>query len=181
MDKERSGGDGLRQKTVLVPVVALLAGVLGVAGKVERVRATAVELTLYGSAGGAYYEPPYGWGFTSTSIISPGPDISVDQYDNVTLTLISQDGRSHQFFVDYDNNTDIDPGEPVSQVFTEMAVLSFNASLSGTFTYHCAVHPFTMYGRFIMNAVVPEFSLPVMLPFFVIATMVIIMVQRAKH
>jgi hypothetical protein len=38
-----------------------------------------------------------------------------------------------------------------------------------------------MYGRFIMNAVVPEFSLPVMLPFFVIATMVIIMVQRAKH
>jgi hypothetical protein len=176
----RNGGDWLHRKVFVLLGLVLFVGVIGVAGWPERVRAATVAFTLYGSAGGIF-QPSQGWGFASDSITTPGPAISVDQYDNVSLTLVSQDGLPHQFFVDYNNNSLIDVNEPSSQVFTSSTFFSFNASRSGTFTYRCSVHPSMMYGTFTAAVFVPEFSLLMMLPFFGIATLVAVMVRRAKH
>src|SRR6266849_6829178 len=57
---------------------------------------------------------PAGWGFTSSSVASPGPDIRVLQGETVTLTLNSGDGVPHNWGVDYNGNGVIDPGEPLS-------------------------------------------------------------------
>jgi FtsP/CotA-like multicopper oxidase with cupredoxin domain len=171
----------LHRKTILILVMMLIGGALTVAGKVQKVNAATVNFTLYGSAGGTSFQPPYGWGFTSTNITSPGPTMPINQYDNVTLTLTSQDGRSHQFFIDYNDNGVTDSGEPASAVFTSSTIFTFNATVSGTYTYRCSIHPSIMYGTIIVSAVVPEFSLLVMLPFLFLATSVLLVVQRKRR
>jgi hypothetical protein len=64
---------------------------------------TTRNFTLYGSFS-------RGWGFTATSISSPGPTIVVQQGDTVNLTLISADGVTHNFFVSYTNTSSPKPG-----------------------------------------------------------------------
>jgi plastocyanin len=159
---------------MLVVIVALVAATLGMAGNTEKVKADTVNLTLYGSAGG-------GWGFASNTINSPGPTITVTQNDYVNLTLTSQDGLPHKFFVDYNNNNVPDAGEPTSQQFSGTIVFGFNASTNGTFTYFCAIHPSIMYGTFTVNAAVPEFPFAFILPFFAVATVLAAVVYRRKR
>jgi len=88
-----------------------------------------------------------GWNNTQ-----PGPTITVNLYDDVKLTLVSTDGLSHQFHVDYSGNGVPDPGEPLSPVFRTPAITyEFIANTPGTFTYYCTIHPVTMVGTFIVN------------------------------
>jgi plastocyanin len=154
----------MSRKIILVVIVALVAATLGIAGNTEKVKADTVNFTLYGSAGG-------GWGFASNTISSPGPNITVTQNDYVNLTLVSQDGAPHQFFVDYNNNNVADAGEPASPQFSGTIVFGFNATNSGNFTYRCNFHPSIMFGTFTVNQTVPEFSSLIILPFFAVATL----------
>lgn len=133
-------------KKALLISLMLLAGLFVTAARIEKAGTVSVNITLYGSAGGIYNIPPYGWGNTSSSITSPGPSLSFNQYDTVNLTLFSYDGMAHQFFVDYNNNSLVDAGEPVSPVFTSSTYYAFNTTVSGTFVYRCAFHPSLMYG-----------------------------------
>ncbi len=92
-----------------------------------------------------------GWGFTSGTITSPGPTMTVSQGDLVNLTLTSQDGLPHQFFVDYNGNGSPDAGEPTSPQFSSTINFQFTATLAGGFTYRCVIHPLVMFGTFIVT------------------------------
>lgn len=164
----------MSRKIVLVVIVALVAATLVVAGRTEKAKADTVNFMLYGSAGG-------GWGFASNTISSPGPVITVNQNDYVNLTLVSQDSFPHQFFVDYNNNSVADAGEPKSPQFSGTIVFGFNATDSGSFTYRCNFHPSIMFGTFIVNQAVPEFPSFMFLPLFAVATLLAAIVYKTKR
>ena len=118
-------------------------------------RADVESFTLFGSQ-------TAGWGSTASSLSNPGPSIEVTQGDSVHLTLHSADGAgvSHNWFIDYNNNTGVDPGEVSSPDFTGSTVAFFNftADRVGTFTYRCRFHPTTMTGVIVIQAP-PTFEL----------------------
>lgn len=106
-------------------------------------RATQYDYSLFGSASN-------GWGFTADSMTVPGPALTVALGDVVNLTLTSQDGATHRFFVDYNGNHLIDAGEPASPPFSGTINYQFNATTAGAFTYFCAFHPYAMHGAFVV-------------------------------
>src|SRR3989449_741956 len=102
-----------------------------------------VNYTLYGNAVG-------GWGFSSTAIREPGPNITVFYGDRVNLSLVGTDSAPHSWFIDYNNDQTVSPGEPSSKDFNVpgnvVGTFSFVASQTGNWTYRCHVHPTTMTG-----------------------------------
>ena len=86
-----------------------------------------------------------GWGVTNTSLQTPGPDLLVDEGDNVTLILNATDGRTHNWYIDYDNDTRADANEPTSPDFPDgqgVAVTwNFTADRNGTFIYRSDAAP----------------------------------------
>src|SRR2546430_15087539 len=102
-------------------------------------RGASVGISLFGSH-------TNGWGFMSNSETIPGPTISVNQNDVVTLSLAATDGLSHQFLLDYNGNGVADAGEPVSAIFSSTTQITFTASVAGSFKYICTIHPTVMYG-----------------------------------
>ena len=117
--------------------VGLLLGVTVIT--VIRTQGSNVSISLFGSHAN-------GWGFSSTTETIPGPTINVNQNDFVTVSLTSTDGLSHEFLLDYNGNGVADPGEPVSSIFSTTTQVSFTASVAGSFTYLCLIHPATMHG-----------------------------------
>jgi hypothetical protein len=88
-----------------------------------------VPIGLFGSRAG-------GWGLTNTTLSIPGPRIEVQVGDNVTLNLTSIDGRTHSWFIDYNNNSRVDAGEPRSSFFGTAILWNFTVSnRTGTFRY----------------------------------------------
>jgi len=102
------------------------------------------DVNLWGSA-------IEGWGVTEDNMTSPGPTITVNQGDIVSLTLTSHDGLMHNFFVDYDGDMSPSLGEPKSLDFTTTIDFVFMPSTLGGFTYYCQYHKITMYGTFMVN------------------------------
>lgn len=131
----------LRRKIFKIVAIWSLMVALASVYAVLPAHAIVDSFTLFGSASS-------GWGFTMTSVSSPGPTISVLQGDIVNLTLTSADGFTHRFFVDYNGNGIPDPGEPASAPFAATTGFQFNASAAGTFRYFCSFHPGVMYGTF---------------------------------
>jgi FtsP/CotA-like multicopper oxidase with cupredoxin domain len=77
-----------------------------------------------------------GWGFTNTTLTIPGPPMEVQVGDNVTLNLTSIDARTHSWFIDYNNNSRVDAGEPRSSFFGTAVLWNFTVSnRTGTFRY----------------------------------------------
>lgn len=135
---------------IVSTLAAVLAIVMNPAGPMPTLSTSvAVSLDLYGSAS-------QGWGFTATSITSPGPTISVDQFDEVTLRLEGTDSPTHNFYVDYNGNRAPNPpAEPVSPDFRSSSgpiTYTFTAGVAGTFTYYCAYHQGSMFGTFIVQS-----------------------------
>lgn len=117
------------------------------------VRAASVSMHLYGSYGN-------GWGTTSGSESNPGPTLTVNQGDSVTITLTSTDGLTHQFLVDYNGNGVADPGEPLSAAFNSTTTLTFVATQAGSFHYLCVIHPTAMKGTLVAQATSGSSSSP---------------------
>lgn len=93
-----------------------------------------------------------GWGSTNTTLANPGPTITVDLGDNVTLVLNSTDGPNHNWFIDYDNDGGDDPTEPNSPNFQDQEIeWNFTADTPGTFTYRCKFHATTMTGTIVVR------------------------------
>jgi plastocyanin len=132
----------LNRKIVPITLLIILVGLLGSAYKIQKAEAATRSISLFGHS-------TQGWGFTSGTIASPGPTITVDQDDLVSLTLTGVDGIIHNFFVDYDGNTNPNLGEPRSPDFIATTNYEFTADTVGTFTYYCQYHKFVMYGTFI--------------------------------
>lgn len=106
--------------------------------------AAAVEFDLFGSVA-------QGWGFTAGSMTKPGPQVTVDVGDSVTIHLNSADALPHRFLLDYDGDGTADANEPASGFFTAQETITFTADVAGTFTYFCTVHP-SMSGPWTTNA-----------------------------
>ena len=95
-----------------------------------------------------YSDALAGWGFSPSAITNPGPTMIVTEGDRVTIRLRATDGLVHSWFVDYDNDTVVDPGEPSSPNFrdTDNVTYEFTPDRIGTFPYRCRFHPTTMVG-----------------------------------
>jgi len=117
---------------------------LHVADLPPRTGISPVNYTLYGNAVG-------GWGFSSTAIREPGPNITVFYGDRVNLSLVGTDSAPHSWFIDYNNDQTVSPGEPSSKDFNVpgnvVGNFSFDAVQPGNWTYRCGMHPTTMTGR----------------------------------
>ena len=127
------------------------------------------EITLYGSS-------ILGWGFTEGSMSRPGPQIDFQEGQLYNMTLISADGVTHKFFVDYNGNGTPDDDEPVSPDFSSTINFQFTPNKTGEFTYYCHYHPNTMYGNV---TIIPEFSL-IGLILVMIALGLILVVYKRK-
>jgi FtsP/CotA-like multicopper oxidase with cupredoxin domain len=146
--------------------------------QVLEARATTTRsFTLFGSS-------TQGWGFTSTSMTSPGPTIVVEQGDIVNLTLTSNDGGLHRFFVSYTNASAPASGDPQSPDFLSTINYKFNASDTvGTYKYGCYYHLNVMWGYFrvVATGTIPEFQPFIMLTLLVASTAVIALICKRKR
>ncbi len=111
--------------------------------------------TLYGDA-------VHGWGLTPTAISTPGPTLVVTTGEQLHLALYSHDGVTHTWFLDLNNNSVADSGEPISTPFSSTTTPTwFNFTVSqtpGTYTYRCSIHPGTMWGELVVMPA-PTFTL----------------------
>jgi plastocyanin len=125
--------------TLAFAIAAIALGLVSMAA--VPAKAASVPYNLYGSA-------TSGWGLTTTSETNPGPSLSANAGDTVTITLHSTDGFAHQLLIDYNGNGIADAGEPVSAQFTTTTTLTFTATQAGTFHYLCTIHGSAMTGTF---------------------------------
>src|SRR5207249_11623902 len=127
----------------LVPAPSAAPFRLHAADLPPRTGISPVNYTLYGNAVG-------GWGFSSTTIREPGPNITVFYGDRVNLTLFGTDSAPHSWFIDYNDDMAPSPGEPASKDFNVpgnvVGNFSFDAAQPGNWTYRCRIHPTTMTG-----------------------------------
>jgi len=139
-------------------------------------RPTNRNFTLYGSFSG-------GWGFTPASISSPGPTIVVEQGDAVNLTLTSNDGVTHNFFVSYTNISAPNPPDPMSNDFATTTNFRFVATTTiGTYKYFCFYHSVKMWGYFqvIQTGTIPEFQLLIILPLLTATTVAVALTCKKR-
>jgi plastocyanin len=93
-----------------------------------------------------------GWGFSNATTSKPGPTLVVHLGDSVEMTLIGKDlNTHHNWFIDYNNNTNQDPDEPASSNFNgpgdvKVGFYPFMAERPGNWTYRCGFHPRDMWG-----------------------------------
>jgi len=164
----------MNAKWIFIAIAAILLATAAFTQVHETEAATTRNFTLYGAA-------EQGWGFTSTSISSPGPTITVEQDDTVNLTLISHDGVTHQFFVSYTNSSSPSSGDPESAAFSGTTTYQFVATnTTGTYTYRCAFHPIMMYGYFevVQTGTIPEFQPLAMLMLLILSMSIVALVRR---
>jgi len=125
-------------RTIFGLAVSLAVALLVTAFAATPAAAADRQITLFGSR-------TAGWGLTNTSLRSPGPDLLVSEGDNVTLTLNATDGLTHNWYIDYDNDTRADAIEPTSPDFPDaqgVAVTwNFTADRNGTFIYRSDAAP----------------------------------------
>ncbi len=139
---------------VLLPLLLIALAILGLAfsPRFPNGHANPASFTLFGRI---FPLSGAGWGFTSSTIASPGPDLKVAPGETVTLQLTAADAPTgHNWGVDYNNNTFSDPGEPLSPIFSGTTVTyTFTATTTpGNYFYYCFIHGPPMFGHFIVSA-----------------------------
>jgi len=169
----------MKAKWFLATILAVFLAASVATTQIHSARAaTTRNFTLYGN----YLR---GWGFTASNITSPGPTIVVEQGDTVNLTLISNDGIMHRFFVSYTNASSANSTEPQSGDFTTTLNYQFVAtSVVGTYTYGCYYHySLGMKGYFqvVPTGTIPELQPLMMLSLLVASTVVAALVYRRKR
>jgi FtsP/CotA-like multicopper oxidase with cupredoxin domain len=112
----------------IVLSVSLACALLATTFSAAPAAAKDVRFTLYGSQTG-------GWGSANNSLAWPGPHLTVDEGDNVTFNLTSVDGLVHNWYIDYDGDSNDDGNEPDSPDFTGTVEWNFTASQNGTYAY----------------------------------------------
>lgn len=142
-------------KLIVLASLLAAAGLVGLTFTQHPLRASPASYTVFGR-----YNPPTGWGFTSSSVASPGPDITVLAGETVRMSVNSGDGITHNWGVDYNGNGMIDPGEPISNNTSSSTPYTFTATTNpGTYNYWCFIHKGAMHGRFIVQPPPPDFSI----------------------
>ncbi len=101
----------------------------------------------------------YNW---NGSLTNPGPLVTADDGDNVTIMLQSSDGATHSWFLDFNDNFILDSNEVATRSldfrstgswldFTFATGLGTVIPHGGNFTYRCQQHAHTMFGTFKFN------------------------------
>ena len=125
-------------------MLLLVSSIALALGPIASVRASPVAYTLYGTVDG--------WGFTATTITSPGPELTALPGEMVRLTLYSANGVRHNFYVDYNRNGLPDTSEPTSPDFRSSTIpitYDFTTTTTpGTYTYYCDYHANSQFGPF---------------------------------
>jgi len=113
-----------------VVALGIAAALLGVSAfSTPAAAANNVPISLFGSRAA-------GWGSTNTTLMSPGPPLTVHVGDNVTLNLAPVDGITHRWCLDYTNNAACGGSEPTSPNFGIGVLWNFTVSnVTGTFHY----------------------------------------------
>src|SRR6058998_3787121 len=125
----------------------LLAGAEWSAPSPFYVYAAASSPTLFGRI-----SSPAGWGLSSSTVSSPGPDITVLPGQSLDPIISSGDGAPHNWGIDYNGNGMIDLGEPRSNDTSTSTSFTFTATTTpGVYTYWCFIHHGPMHGRFIVE------------------------------
>ncbi len=138
--------------SIVLPTLLIIAVVLGLTFSPVRLQAAPTSISLFGRI-----STPAGWGFTSSTVSSPGPDITVLPGEALDPVITSGDGITHNWGVDYNGNGIIDPGEPLSNNTSTSTSFTFTATTTpGIYTYWCFLHKGPMHGRFIVQT--PDFS-----------------------
>src|SRR5947199_3229275 len=142
-------------KPVALPFVLITAGMLGLVLLPALPRASPASFTLFGR-----FLSPAGWGLTTTTVTSPGPDLTVLPGETVTVSLSAGDGVTHNWGVDYNGNGVPDQGEPLSPNFGSMAIpYTFTATtIPGIYVYWCYIHKGAMFGKLIVQSPGPDYS-----------------------
>jgi len=142
-------------KPIALPFLLITAGMLGMTLLPALPRASPASFTLFGRI-----LSPAGWGAMTTTVTSPGPDLTVLQGETVTISLTSGDGIFHNWGVDYNGNGVSEPGEPLSSNFGSTAIpFTFTATTTpGTYMYWCFIHKGPMFGKFIVSPPGPDYS-----------------------
>lgn len=102
-----------------------------------------------------------GWGSTSGGETMPGPTMTVNYNDVVTMHLFSDDGIIHQFYIDINKDGSPDAGDVISPTFTTSTTFMFTANVAGTFPYRCVFHPGMMFGTWVTNPPPPVHDIAV--------------------
>ena len=92
-----------------------------------------------------------GWGFSNSTISSPGPSLAFLSGTNVTFTLIANEtdqNLTHDFYIDYNGDRAPNPNEPKAPNFSggKPETVTLHLDQAGNFTYYCEYHPGIMYG-----------------------------------
>jgi len=97
----------------------------------------------------------HGWSLTTALGQTPGPNIVVTTGEILALHLFSADGSTHNWTIDANNDSRVQPSEVQSTDFnstTGPIWFNFTVALSpGTYTYRCGFHPGVMWGELVVN------------------------------
>ncbi len=139
-----------QQRTLSGAIAALLvAGVFGgllalsVTGRgisAPGMSTASLSLTLYGTALG-------GWSLTPGGETNPGPTITANGGDSVTVHLISDDAPTdHGLFIDFNDDGRIGGGDYSSPSGTDVTFTFTVPSTPGSHYYYCSIHSGDLYG-----------------------------------
>ncbi len=118
-----------KPRTAFIVALGIAAALLATSAISTPAAAADISITLYGSRTG-------GWGLTNTSLMIPGPPLTVHVGDNVTLNLTANDTLTHRWFIDYNNNSAAGGSEPTSPNFGTALLWNFTVSnVTGTYRY----------------------------------------------
>jgi heme/copper-type cytochrome/quinol oxidase subunit 2 len=134
-----------------IALIVALSGFLAI--PIPRARAATDSFTLFGDS-------TKGWGASNTTITSPGPPLSVNFGDTVSIKLVSSDGITHIFYIDWNDNGAKDATENASTPFGGVGHpttvwFNFTVTETGTHRYYCSIHPGTMFGSFAIQGGIP--------------------------
>ncbi len=122
---------------------------------IPKAHAASVSISLSGCAFIVGACTSVGWNGTTAR---PNPTMTVQQGDSVSVKLSSADGASHLFLIDVDrdgggDSADCPTVDPCSMLFSPTTPTTYTFTVSfapGTYTYFCTIHPFSMFGSFVV-------------------------------
>jgi len=133
----------MRTPLVRIPLVIAAIALAACLGSAQPAAAADRTIVLFGD------DNAPGWGPDLGNITNPGPTLTVDLGDNVTLMLTGADNTNLRWYIDYDDDSTHDANEPRSPQFHNTPTpvqWNFTADTPGTFTYREQNNPDTMNG-----------------------------------
>jgi plastocyanin len=169
------------KKQFLVLVFLLAVFSLSMVVATSRAQSSTVQVTIYA---GEVSTSQYGYGNSSSTIISPGPTLTFHSGDVVNLTLHNAGTMAHNWaIVDQKSSSatvlwSAQVGTPNTPVAAgENKSVMFTVGNAGNYYYICQVDAHVslgMWGNVVVEPAIPEFPAPLLILFLAAAITVIV-------